>query len=62
MDCYIIVFLLKIVNKQKRREIHKSFWQENIMEGGHLEHFGLKAMYTKMDLKKIGWKMLNGFR
>jgi len=46
------VFLLQIVNKQKRGEIHKRFWQENMMEGGHLEHSGLKAMYTKMDLKE----------
>jgi hypothetical protein len=56
------VFLLQIVNKQKREEIHNRFWRKNMMEGGHLEYLGLKANYTKMDLQGIGGKVLIGFR
>jgi hypothetical protein len=50
------VFLLQIVNKQKRGEIHNWFWRENVMERSHLEHLGLNANYPKMDLQGIGGK------
>jgi hypothetical protein len=50
------------VNKQKKGEIHKWFWRENMMEGGHLEHLDLKTNYTKMDLQGIVGKVLIGFR
>jgi hypothetical protein len=50
------------VNKQKRGEIHKRFWRENMMEGGHLEHLFLKANYTEMDFQGIDGKVLIGFR
>lgn len=51
------VFLLQIVNKQKRGEVHKLFWWENVMKEGHLESLGLKANYTKMELQGIGGKV-----